>query len=110
LRNRSLGFRRIPSNNWAFSGLRLEFTSQERPRSNKDSVTSGNFTGQHPEKQENHETIVDPRDHCWGTRVEEIRRHKTVETWLNNVKPSTAKPYLYFRNRFCQYAQTDPDR
>jgi hypothetical protein len=32
-----------------------------------------------------------------------------VETWLNNVKPSTAKPYFHFRNRFCQYAQTDPD-
>src|SRR5256886_16495438 len=29
----------MPSNNWPFSGLRLEFTSQERPRSNKDSVT-----------------------------------------------------------------------
>jgi len=34
---------------------------------------------------------------------------RTVEIWLANVKPSTAKPYLHFLNRFCQYAKTDPD-
>jgi len=41
--------------------------------------------------------------------VREIRGYKTVETWLTNVKPSTAKPYLHFLNRFCRYAKTDPD-
>jgi len=38
-----------------------------------------------------------------------VRQYKTVERWLNNVKPSTSKPYLHFLNRFCEYAQTDPD-
>ena len=34
---------------------------------------------------------------------------RTVEIWLANVKPSTAKPYLHFLNRFCQYAKIDSD-
>ena len=34
---------------------------------------------------------------------------RIVKIWLANVKPSTAKPYLHFLNRFCQYAKIDPD-
>jgi len=58
LRNHSLGFRRIPSNNWAFSGLRLEFRMRGRPRPNKDSVTPRSFTDEHPG---NHGNTCRPR-------------------------------------------------
>ena len=102
MRNRSLGFRRIPSNNWAFSGLRLEFTTQETPRSNKDSVTSGKFTHKH--------VADDIHINARRTNVcVSVEKPKTVEIWLASVKPSRAKPYLHFLSRFCKYAQIDPD-
>ena len=82
--------------------MRLEFTTQEGPRSNKDSVTSGNFTDKH-----------DADDiHINATRrivCVSVEKPRTVEIWLANVKPSTAKPYLHFLNRFCEYARNDPD-
>lgn len=37
------------------------------------------------------------------------KQYKSVERWLNNVKPSTSKPYLHFLNRFCEYARNDRD-
>ena len=82
--------------------MRLEFTSQERPRSNKDSVTSGNFTDKH-DADDIHINATRRNVHV------SVEKPKTVEIWLANVKPSTAKPYLHFLNRFCQYAKTDPD-
>ena len=86
--------------------MRLEFTTQERPRSNKDSVTSGNFTDKQPQND------IYINANCVNVRVSVEKpktRSKTVEIWLVNVKPSTAKPYLHFLNRFCEYAKTDPD-
>jgi integrase len=39
-----------------------------------------------------------------------VREYKSVDRWLNNLKPSTSEPYLHFLRRFLEYAKTDPDR
>jgi integrase len=58
--------------------------------------------------KEIHETLVVPRDHYWGTHVS-IAKQKSVVKWLLNLKQSSSQPYLYYLNRFCEYAKLDPD-
>jgi hypothetical protein len=38
-----------------------------------------------------------------------IAKQKSVVKWLLNLKQSSAQPYLYYLNRFCEYTKLDPD-
>ncbi len=64
--------------------MRLEFGNRKRSRTDKDSVTSGNFTDKHVA----HDIHINaPRRNVYAS----VGKPKTMEIWLANVKPSIAK-------------------
>ena len=67
-----------------------------------------NFSDKHPQMPKNPpEAANDARSPEYSTG--DVREYKSVDRWLNNLKPSTSEPYLHFLRRFCKYAKTNPD-